>query len=86
MRPVIDKAKYGNEGEPRAFIDATGVQAVMQEMTDQWVITPNGHGRNLKLLLRTYVAMIASTGIRAGLEAKRIRLGDVRLAANTGDR
>jgi integrase len=84
MRPVIDKVKYGEEGEPRAFIDAPSVQAVMRTMTDEWLATSNGHGTNLKRLLRTYVATIASTGIRAGLETKRIRLGDVRFTSQHG--
>jgi integrase len=83
-RPVIDKVKYGEAGEPRAFIDAAGVQAVMRVMTDEWLATTNGHGTDLKQLLRTYVATIASTGIRAGLEAKRIRLGDVRFTSQHG--
>ncbi len=84
MRPVIDKVKYGEEGEPRAFIDAAGVEAAMQVMTDEWMVAANGHGTNLKRLLRTYIATIASTGIRAGLEAKRIRLGDVRFTRQHG--
>ena len=35
-RPMIDKA-LGEDGEPRAFIDAAGVQAVARVMTDEWI-------------------------------------------------
>ena len=42
-RPIIDKS-LGLDGEPRAFIDAEGVQAVANVMTDRWVTTANGHG------------------------------------------
>jgi hypothetical protein len=31
------------------------------------------HGPDMMRMLRTYVAMIATTGIRAGLEAKRVQ-------------
>ena len=76
-RPIIDKS-LGLDGEPRAFIDAEGVQAVANVMTDGWVAAANGHGTDMKRLLRCYVAMIACTGIRAGLEAKRVLIGNVR--------
>ena len=37
-----------------------------------------------KAVAPLYIATIASTGIRAGLEAKRIRLGDVRFTRQHG--
>jgi integrase len=82
-RPIIDKS-IGEDGEPRAFIDQPGVQAVMRTMTDEWMATSKGHGTDLKRMLRCYIAMIACTGIRAGLEAKRVRLGDVRFTSQHG--
>ena len=44
----------------------------------------NGHGADLKRLLRCYVALMAASGIRSGLEAKRIRLGDIRFVTQEG--
>ena len=41
-RPTIRKAEHRADSEPRAFIDAAGVQAVARVMTDQWINTPNG--------------------------------------------
>ena len=77
QRPIIDKS-LGLDGEPRAFIDADAVQAAARVMTDAWVTTANGHGNDMKRMLRCYVATIACTGIRAGLEAKRVLIGNVR--------
>ena len=82
-RPVIDKS-IGEDTEPRAFIDEIGVQAVARVMTNKWVSATNGHGTPMKRMLRTYIAMIACTGIRAGLEAKRVRVGDVRFVIQQG--
>jgi integrase len=87
-RPMIDKT-LGADGEPRAFIDAIGVQAVSRVMTNEWITSrdhgdqPN-HGPNMKRMLRTYIAMISCTGIRAGLEAKRVRIGNVQFFAQHG--
>ncbi len=92
-RPVIDKT-LGDDGEPRAFIDEAGVRAVMGVMTDQWITSTDEkyigderlpvHIIGMKRLLRCYVALIASTGIRSGLECKRIRLGDVQFETQQG--
>jgi integrase len=82
MRPMINKS-LGEDGEPRAMIDDNGVRAVAGVMTDTW-ITANGHDSDTKRMVRTYVAMIASTGIRPGLEAKRVRLGDVQFVQQVG--
>ena len=83
-RPKIRKSELGADSEQRAFIDAFGVQAVAKLMTDRWVATPNGHGTDLKRMLRCYLATIASTGIRPGLECKRIKLGNVLFRAQEG--
>jgi integrase len=83
-RPVIDKVKFGEDTEPRAFIDEVGVKAIAKVMTDAWVSAPSSHGMDMKRMLRCYIALIASTGIRAGLEAKRVRLGDVRFTSQHG--
>ena len=80
---MIDKG-LGEEGEPRAFIDAAGVQAVARVMTDEWIATANRHGPEIKRMLRTYVATIACTGMRTGLEAKRVRIGNVRFVVQEG--
>jgi integrase len=81
QRPMIDKS-LGEDGEPRAFVDEAGVQAVMRVMTDQWVAAPpvsgRGHTPDMKRMLRCYLTLIACTGIRAGLECKRILIGNVR--------
>lgn len=82
-RPVIDKS-LGADGEARAFIDEAGVRACMQVMSNDWIEAANGHGADLKRLLRCYVALIAASGIRSGLEAKRIRLGDIRFVTQEG--
>jgi integrase len=82
-RPVIDKS-LGEDTEPRAFIDEAGVRACMKVMTDDWVNTASGHGTAIKRLLRCYVSLIGSTGIRAGLEAMRIRLCDVQFKDQHG--
>ena len=69
-RPMLDKG-LGEDGEARAFIDVTGVQAVARVMTDEWVATKHKRERpGVRRMLRAYIAMIACTGIRAGLEAK----------------
>jgi integrase len=81
-RPVIDKT-LGEDSEPRVFIDETGVQAVFRVMTDEW-IAAGGHSADLRRMLRAYVAMISTTGIRAGLEAKRVRIGYVKFDYQRG--
>jgi integrase len=85
QRPMIDRS-LGEDSEPRAFVDAAGVRAVAGVMSDAWVATNEGHGSDLKRLLRVYVAMLACTGIRPGLEAKRIRISDVRFEEQDGKR
>jgi integrase len=76
-RPKIRKTEFGTEHEPRAFIDRAGVAAVETLMTDEWVNrTP--HTPAMNRMLRCYLALIATTGIRPGLEAKRIKLGNIR--------
>ena len=87
-RPTIDKA-LGEDGEPRAFIDAAGVQAVANVMTDDWIINRErdnhpAHSPDMRRMLRTYIAMIATTGIRAGLEAKRVQIGHVKFLTQHG--
>ena len=74
----------GRRWRVRAFIDDAGVRACMQVMSIDWIEAANGHGADLKRLLRCYVALIAASGIRSGLEAKRIRLGDIRFVTQEG--
>ena len=81
-RPVIDKS-LGEDSEPRVFIDETGVQAVFRVMTDGWIVA-GGHSADLRRMLRAYLAMISTTGIRAGLEAKRVRIGYVKFDDQRG--
>jgi hypothetical protein len=85
-RPIIDAAKFGEKPNRGAFIDQPGVQAVMREMTDAWVATTNGHGTDMKRRLRRYIALVASTGIRAGLELLRVRWVMSDSPASTGGR
>jgi len=75
-RPMIDR-ELGEASEPRAFIDAAGLKAMAAVMSDKWVGSNEGHGTDLKRLLRACVAVISATGIRPGMEALRIRIGDV---------
>ena len=82
-RPIIDRS-LGEDSEPRAFIDAVGVMAVAKVMTNAWVASNEGHSSDLKRLLRAYIALLACTGIRPGLEAKRIRIGDMRFEEQDG--
>jgi integrase len=84
-RPVIDKS-VGANGESRAFIDDSGVRSVMRAMSESWIAAATGHDIEIKRLLRCYIALIAATGIRAGLEAKRIRIGDIRFITQEGRR
>ena len=83
QRPMIDKS-LGEDGERRPSISEAEVQAVAEVMNDAWVAAPNGHGTDMKRMLRAYVAMIACTGIRTGLEAKRVQLGHVRFEEQQG--
>ena len=53
-------------------------------MTDQWVATPNGHSPDMKRMLRCYLGIIGTTGIRPGLETKRIKLGNVQFRTQKG--
>ena len=84
QRPMIDRS-LGEDSEPRAFIEtAAGLKAMAHVMTDAWVASDDGHSSNLKRLLRAYVALISATGIRPGMETKRIRLGDVHFETQRG--
>jgi integrase len=83
QRPMIDKG-LGEVGEPRAFIDAAGVQAVAKVMTDEWAAWNGRHDPAAKRMLRTYIAMITSTGIRPGLEAMRVLIGHVQFVEQKG--
>ena len=80
---AIDKS-LGEDSEPRVFIDEASVRAVFRVMTDEWMAA-GGHSADLRRMLRTYVAMISTTGIRAGLEAKRVRIGYVQIASRSSD-
>jgi integrase len=77
-RPVIDKTEYGEDGEARSFIDDAAVARLEQVMDGKWLVAANGHTTDYKRLLRAYIALAASTGIRPGLELMRIRLGNIR--------
>jgi hypothetical protein len=74
-RPRVRRADLGMDNTPRAFIDRAGVEAVAALMTDEWITRPP-HTPEMKFMLRAYLAVIASTGIRPGLETKRIKLGN----------
>lgn len=80
-RPHINK-KVREDKKTRAFIDHEAVLRLGRLMTTAWVNTPPVDGRShsvdAKRTFRCYVAMLACTGIRAGLEANRVRIGYVR--------
>ena len=82
-RPTI-RREHGEVGEQRPFIDAPGVQAVARVLSDEWVNKPSGHSVEMKRMLRTYIALIATSGIRPGLEAKRIKIGNVLFRVQEG--
>jgi integrase len=83
-RPMIDKNEHGADGTTRAFIDAEGVKAVARLMTDDWVAKHGGHKPAFKRLLRAYIALAATTGIRPGMELKRIKLGHIAFKTQKG--
>lgn len=87
-RPTIDKG-LGADGKTRAFIDREAVLRIGRLMSNTWVETPPQDGRShsvaLKRTFRAYLALLASTGIRAGLEANRIRIGYVRFLRHHND-
>jgi integrase len=76
-RPYINRAKHGEPGEPRAFIDEEGMKSIAKViMADGWLEegrTEEGYKR----LLRCYIAVAATTGIRPGLELLRIKIGNI---------
>jgi integrase len=82
-RPRVRRADLGMDNTPRAFIDRAGVEAVAALMTDEWITRPP-HTPEMKFMLRAYLAVIASTGIRPGLETKRIKLGNIRFEHQQG--
>ncbi len=82
-RPRVRRADLGMDNTPRAFIDRAGVEAIAALMTDEWITRPP-HTPEMKFMLRAYLAVIASTGIRPGLETKRIKLGNIRFEHQQG--
>src|SRR4051794_28569856 len=85
MRPMIDKDEFGEDGEPRSFIDREGVKAVYRVMsTDRYLYGNNGHTTDYKRMLRIYVALAATAGIRPGLELKRTMIGDIAVKEQRG--
>ena len=76
-RPVIDLSQ-GEEGESRAFIDHAGVQALKDLMTDDWVNATSVDADHRRLL-RVYIALACSTGIRAGMELDRTPISAVKI-------
>jgi len=83
-RPIINRNEHSEDGEARPFIDAAGVARVAAAMDDSWLVANNGHTIDYKRLLRCYVALAACSGIRPGLELKRIRIGNVHFRAQHG--
>ena len=54
-------------------------------MTNKWVPATNGHGTPMQRMLRTYIAMIGwHRESEPGLEAKRVRVWDVRFVIQQG--
>jgi integrase len=86
-RPVIDKTEHGEDGENRPFIDEAVVFALAKVMTDEWIAKGargDGHGTAYKRRLRCCIAVAAATGIRAGLELERIKIGAVQFRKQQG--
>jgi integrase len=83
-RPMINRTEYGEEGESRPFIDSAAVGRVAAVMSETWLTADNGHTVDYKRLLRCYLGLIACSGIRPGLELKRIRIGNVHFREQHG--
>jgi integrase len=83
-RPAINRTEHGEDGEARPFIDSAGVARVASVMDDEWLMADNEHTTDYKRLLRCYVALAACSGIRPGLELKRIRIGNVHFREQHG--
>jgi integrase len=87
-RPIIDKdikEEFGQDGEARAFIDTDGCIAVYRLIsTDRWLHGDNGHTTDYKRMLRVYIALIATAGIRPGIELKRTMIGDITATEKEG--
>ena len=79
-----DRQGLGEEGEPGHSSMRPVCRRSHEVMTDEWIATANHHGPEIKRMLRTYVATIACTGMRTGLEAKRVRIGHVRFVVQEG--
>lgn len=85
QRPTIEKETFGEGSKQRAFIDRAGVQTLYRFMSNEWLNDDsNGHSTNYKRLLRAYLATAACTGIRPGLELKRVQIGNVKFKRQEG--
>jgi integrase len=77
VRPYINRAKHGEPGEPRAFIDDEGMKAVAKVMMADGWLSEGRTEEGYKRMLRCYIAVAAATGIRPGLELKRVKIGNI---------
>jgi integrase len=76
-RPYINRAKHGEPGEPRAFIDDEGMTAIAKVMMADGWLSAGRTEEGYKRMLRCYIAIAAATGIRPGLELGRVRIGNI---------
>ncbi len=81
--PTMSKAGF-EDGEARPEFTQEEVEALAKAMTTEWIAAaPKGVTREMRAILRAYVAVAATTGIRPGTELDRLTWGQVDLNAPT---
>ena len=83
QRPHIEnKGGAGSERRPDIRIDE--YPALLRAMRDYIKYGREGHERNMRLLLRDYVLILANTGIRQGTEILNLKWRDISLTKSNG--
>jgi site-specific recombinase XerD len=78
--PRLSRRNF-KQAEPRAAFDRAEVEQIIAAMSDDWIDdTRRAQTRETRRLLRAYVHLAASTGIRAGLEIERLTFGQIKTA------
>ena len=75
--PTISKKGF-SQGKERPWFSQQEVERLRDYMTDDWVAdTRKQTSKEVRYLLRAYIAVASCTGIRPGLEMERIRTSQV---------
>lgn len=79
-------SKRGFEASiPNASFAQAEVEALRDHMTDLWAATAHrGLSKDVKFVLRAYVALASTTGIRPGLELERIHADQIQFERDKG--